>query len=267
LAGEGLFEAGSAIRRVNREAVLLLAGPRALLMQLAHPLVAAGVAEHSDFLRDPLGRLLRTLDRTLGVVFGERAHAQACVDAINAAHLRVHGVLTEGTRAFPVGTRYDARDPELLLWVHATLVDSALAAYERLVCPLDGATRDAFVADSAGVATRLGAPDARVPRCAADLDACVAGMLAGPLLEPTPGARRLADAVIHPPLWWFPRAMGDVAGVLTLALVPPVLRARFGFAWGPARERAAAVAFRALRASLPLLPRRLRELPHARGAR
>lgn len=267
LASDGLFPRESALRRVNREALLLLAGPRALLMQLAHPLVAAGVAEHSDFLRDPVGRLLRTLDRTLGIVFGSRAHAQACVDAINAAHARVRGRLACETSAFPAGTTYDARDPELLLWVHATLVDSALVAYQRLVAPLDASTRAAFIAESGAVATLLGVAPEQLPRDAAAFDAYVAAMLAGPLLEPTAAARRLADAVIHPPLRWLPRALGDVAGVLTLALVPPTLRARYGFAFGPARERTAAVAFGLLRASLPFLPRRLRELPHARRAR
>jgi uncharacterized protein (DUF2236 family) len=265
LNGKGLFAADSALRRVNREAVLLLAGPRALLLQLAHPLVAAGVADHSDFLRDPLGRLFRTLDRTLGIVFGSRADALACADAINAVHARVSGRLAEGTAAFPAGTPYDARDPELLLWVHATLVDSALVAYERLVAPLDPRARDAFVAESGEVAALLGVPEARVPRSAAAFGAYVAGMLGGRLLEPTPTARRLADAVIHPPLPWLPRAIGDVASVLTLALVPADLRAAYGLAWGPARERAAAAAFRVLRASRPLMPRLLRELPHARG--
>lgn len=264
---DGLFSADSALRRVNREAVLLLAGPRALLLQLAHPLVAAGVGEHSDFLRDPLGRLFRTLDRTLGIVFGSRTHAEACVDAINAVHARVRGRLVEGTVAFPAGTPYDARDPELLLWVHATLIDSALVAYERLVAPLDPRAREAFVAESGDVAVLLGVPEARVPRSAATFDAYVADMLDGPLLEPTPTARRLADAVIHPPLRWLPRAAGDVASVLTLALVPADLRARYGFAWGPVRERIAGAAFRTLRASLPLLPRQLRELPHARRTR
>ncbi len=267
LASEGLFARESALRRVNREAVLLLAGPRALLLQLAHPLVAAAVAEHSDFLRDPLGRLMRTLERTLGIVFGSRAHAQACVVAIHSAHARVRGRLAEGTAAFPAGTPYDARDPELLLWVHATLVDSALVAYERLVAPLDARTRDAFIAESGDVAVLLGVPEDRVPRSSEAFAAYVAAMLGGPQLEPTAAARRLADAVIHPPLRWLPRAVGDAASVLLLALLPPLVRERYGFAWSPARERTSAAAYHVLRAALPLVPRRLRELPTARGAR
>jgi uncharacterized protein (DUF2236 family) len=259
-----LFPHGSAIRRVNREAALLVAGPRALLLQLAHPLVAAGVAEHSTFLVDPLARLRATLDRTLGIVFGERDEALAHARAIREAHARVHGRLREGTAAFPAGTPYDANDPELQLWVHATLVESALVAYERFVAPLDAATRDAFVAESGRVAALIGVPDALPPTDFTSLRRYFDGVVAGPVLEVTPSARRLADAVLHPPIRFVPRAAGDLASVVTLGLLPPEVRARYGFAWGPVRQRAYVACAATLRAAVPILPRSLRVFRAAR---
>ncbi len=266
-SGSGLFAAGSAIRRVNREAALLAAGPRALLLQMAHPLVAAGVAEHSSFLADPLSRLRATLDRTLGIVFGEREEALGHARAIREAHARVRGTLREGTAAFPAGTPYDARDPDLLLWVHATLVDSALVAYERFVAPLDPGTRDAFVAESGRVASLVGVPDALIPGDFAAHRRYFDAVVAGPALEVTPTARRLADAVLHPPIRFVPRAAGDLASVLTLGLLPPEVCARYGFAWGPGRERAHRALAAAIRVAIPLIPFGLRAFAAARRAR
>jgi uncharacterized protein (DUF2236 family) len=251
---------------VNREAALLAAGPRALLLQLAHPLVAAGVAEHSRFLEDPLARLRATLERTLGIVFGGREEALAHARAIREAHARVHGVLREASHAFPAGTPYDANDPGLQLWVHATLVDSALVAYERFVAPLDPATRDAFVAESGRVASLIGVPEALLPGDFAALRRYFDGMVAGPALEVTATGRRLADAVLHPPIRFVPRVAGDLASVLTLGLLPPEIRARYGFAWGPNRERAHQAVVRALRVAVPLLPLGQRVFGAARRA-
>jgi len=115
---------GSISWRVNREAALLLGGGRALLMQVAHPLVAAGVAEHSDFQRDPLARLNRTMELSLALTFGSREEVRAAARQINRTHERVSGI------------GYQALDPELLLWVHATLIDSALLSYRTFVGPL-----------------------------------------------------------------------------------------------------------------------------------
>src|ERR1700704_720385 len=120
----GLYEDDSITRRVNRENILLLGGGRALLMQLAHPKVAAGVDDHSDFRPRPIRRLRRTVVMTMAIVFGKRETALAAARSVNQAHGRVQG------------EDYRALDPDLLLWVHATLVDSALVTYEKFVPPL-----------------------------------------------------------------------------------------------------------------------------------
>src|SRR5438552_1035879 len=123
----GLYSDDSVTRRVNRENILLLGGGRALLMQLAHPKVAAAVDEHSDFRSQPIRRLRRTIRMTMAIVFGDRETALAAARSVNQAHGRVRG---EGYRAL---------DPDLLRWVHATLVDSAPVTPPVLrVWPLPG---------------------------------------------------------------------------------------------------------------------------------
>src|SRR2546429_10004241 len=135
---EGLYPEGSITRRVSREHVLILGGGRALLMQLAHPMVAAGVDEHSDFRQRPMYRLRRTIRLTMAIVFGDRETALAAARAVNQTHGRVRG------------ERYRALDPDLLLWVHATLVDSALVTYDTFVRALSAGERDAFFPERKG---------------------------------------------------------------------------------------------------------------------
>src|SRR5919197_4089720 len=132
----GLYPEGSITRRVNRENVLVLGGGRALLMQLAHPSVAQGVDEHSDFRTRPVQRLRRTIHMTMAIVFGDRETALTAARAVNQAHARVRG------------RDYTALDPDLLLWVHATLVDSVLVTYETFVKPLARQEREEFYEES-----------------------------------------------------------------------------------------------------------------------
>ncbi len=124
-----MFGPGSMTWRVNGEALLLLGGGRALILQVAHPKVAAGVAEFSDYRRDPWGRLYRTLELTLAIAFGEPEDSQAASRRLRRIHERVAG---RDDRGEP----YRALDPALLLWVHATLIDTSLTIFERYVAPL-----------------------------------------------------------------------------------------------------------------------------------
>lgn len=262
----GLFSLDGPFARVNREAVLLLAGPRALLLQLAHPLVAQGVADHSGFLADPLGRLRRTLDAMLTIVFGDEAEARASAAAIRAVHERVHGTLAEATGRFAAGTPYDARDPELALWVHATLVDSARVAFECFVEPLGEAETERYYQESKTVAALLEVPEAEMPADHAAFRTWYEALLAGPVLEVTPTAARLADAVLHPPIPLLPRALGDAASVVTVGLLPASIRERFALSWDPTRDAAWRAARALVRGALPLLPDLARTMPHARRA-
>ena len=158
----GLFGPGSVSWQVDRELVVLAGGSCALLLQAAHPIVAAGVAEHSTYASDPFGRLLRTLTSSFDVVFGTRTEAEATIRRVNAIHASVRGRLPDD------GTPYSALDPEALLWVHATLVDTALRVYGRFVRPLTAAQEQGYHEEAGEVAVRLGVvPDSLPPDIAA----------------------------------------------------------------------------------------------------
>src|ERR671937_680596 len=154
----GLFGPESLTWRVNREGVLLLGGGAALTLQVAHPLVAAGVAEHSNYREDPWGRLYRTLDLTTKIVFGSTKTAKEASDRIKRVHARVHGVTKEPGGRYPVGTPYDARDPELLMWVHATLVNTSLLVYTRYVGSLTIAEQQGYYEEQKVLGEQFGIP-------------------------------------------------------------------------------------------------------------
>jgi uncharacterized protein (DUF2236 family) len=266
VADRGLYAPRDLMWQINRESVLLLAGPRALLMQLAHPLVAAGVAAHSDFRREPISRLRRTLDAMLGIIYGTRAESLAWARRVNQVHGRVKGSLRHGTARLPAGTPYSALDPDLLFWVLATLIDSARVAYECFVRPLSPSERARHYAEAGRMAPLLQLPDERLPERYEDFSRELDAALSGDLLEVTPEARSLADAILHPPVPLLPRALGDVGSVVTLGLLPPVLRERYGLPFDRKRELAWRAAREVVRRALPLLPDLARAMPQARRA-
>ena len=152
--------------KINRERVVLLGWGRAVLLQFAHPLVAAAVAEHSPFQQDGVGylrRVRRTVGAMLSLTFAPEEQVQVAIDRINGIHTRIQGTLREATRQFPVGTPYSAEDPDLLLWVHATLIESNLLAYERFVGALRSEVKDGYCAEASEIAVMLGVPRSRVP--------------------------------------------------------------------------------------------------------
>ena len=152
----GLFGPGSIVWRVNREGSLLIGGGAAAILQVAHPLVAAGVGEHSRYREDPWGRLQRTLDLTTKIVFGSTRTATKASRAIQMAHKRVNGELPWDAGRFPKGTPYDANDPELQMWVHATLVATSLTVYTRWVGPLSVADQRRYYEEHNDLKRQLG---------------------------------------------------------------------------------------------------------------
>src|SRR5437868_15016265 len=135
-------------------------------MQLAHPKVAAGVDEHSDFRSHPVRRLRRTIRMTMAIVFGDRETATAAARAVNQTHSRVRG------------TGYRALDPDLLRWVHATLVDSALVTYETFVKPHSAREREDFYQESKLLGELLGVPHDQFPATLRDFNEYVRAMIA-----------------------------------------------------------------------------------------
>ena len=131
------MQPGGVAWRVNREQALLLGGSRALLMQAAHPLVVQGVADHSNFRQNPWARLRRTVETMGVVIYGSREDADKATARVRWVHSNiVSGTLQKPSGPFPAGTPYSAADPELVMWVHATLVDTALRVYQGWVQPL-----------------------------------------------------------------------------------------------------------------------------------
>lgn len=261
----GLYRPDEIFWRVNREAVLLLTGARALLLQTAHPLMAAGVADHSRFRQDPFGRLRRTLEAMLAMIYGTRAEAEAAAAGVNAAHARVRGTLRRGTRAFPTGTPYSADDPDLSRWVHATLVDSAIVGFETFVRALEPDERDALIRESGRIGVLLRIPRSHAFADAAEFDAYMLGMTTGGILEIDEDASAIAASVMHP-LRRAPHFVGYSACFASVALLPPDLRVAYALHWGPGHERAWRTLRATLRTALPRLPAALRLMPHARRA-
>jgi len=254
----GLFGPGSVSWRVDRELIVLAGGSCALLMQAAHPVVAAGVVEHSTYATDPFGRLMRTLTSSFDVVFGDRRRADAAIRRVNAIHASVRGRL-------PDGAPYSARDPEALLWVHATLVDTALRVYSRFVEPLSAADEQAYHEEAARVAARLGVAPSDLPGRVGELRAWMAGMVESGRVRVTPDARRIAATVLHP-IPWVPSLAWEAAHLVSLATLPEPLRRQYGLRWSAARERGIERLASLSRRTLPLLPAPIRFAPQARHA-
>src|SRR5712692_1309127 len=132
----GYYGPGSATWKIASEALITLGGTRAVLMQIAHPLVAMGVSEHSSYMTDPFGRTEHTFILGQKLSFGSIATAQEAARTINRLHAHVHGILPDRAGAYSSGAQYRARDPELLCWVHATLIDTILYIYPLFIGPL-----------------------------------------------------------------------------------------------------------------------------------
>lgn len=255
--------------QLHREMVLVLGWGRAILLQIAHPLVAAGVFEHTGFRRERLGwvvRFRRTLVAMLESTFGTEEEVAAVARRINAIHDRVHGRLRAPAGTFAAATPYSAHDPELLRWVHATLIESHLLAYELYVAPLDRATKDRYCAEACGMEVMLGMPAGFLPRSVSELSDYLAGRLASGAITVTDEARHLARDIVSPPgsrilfpLFWLIR-------LPTIGLLPPRIRHEYGLAWSPGRERVLHASARAVRSVLPFTPSALRHWPRARAA-
>lgn len=254
----GLFGPGSVSWRVDREVVVLAGGSCALLMQAAHPVVAAGVVEHSAYAADPFGRLLRTLTSSFDVVFGSRRRAEATLQRVNRIHHGVRGSL-------PGGHPYSALEPDALLWVHATLVDTALRVYSRFVEPLDPVEEQAYHDEAARVAVRLMVPPERIPPTIVALRAWMNEMIASQRVHVTPEARRIARTVLYPSAR-LPKVVWEAAHLISLATLPSELRRQYGIRWSVRRDAGMDVAAAASRRLLPLVPAPLRHAPHARSA-
>lgn len=215
--------------------LVLLGGPRALLLQLAHPSVAAGVADHSDFRADPFDRLLRTLSAMATISFADPARSEQSLAAVAATHRQVRG-------RGPDGRPYSAHQPHLAAWVHATLIDTALAVEQSWLGAWSDAERDRFYTDTLALARAFSVPAGALPSDRRAFDAWFARTVTE--LRVGDQARALAAEVLRPPLearWGrlgrpTQRVVWAVLAAVTVDLLPSRLRLAYGL---PAPSRAA----------------------------
>lgn len=248
----GYFGPDSVSWRVHREVTVLFGGARAVLMQAAHPLVIAGARETGFYERNPWKRLQRTLVLTYTMTFGSRAEANAAANRINDVHARIKGI-DDAT-----GLPYDALDPQLLLYVHACLVDSALLFEELTVGELDDAGRQRFHEEQMLAAELVKVPREIIPATVPELRAYLDEVVGGRVVRVTEAARRVAELFLDPPpeAEWRPILRG--VSRLAFGTLPPAIREMYGIVMTPARAVGMRAGFAATRLIRPALPPRYR---------
>jgi len=253
---EGIFGPASMTWRIDREAAIFLGAGRALLLQLAHPWVAAAVAEHSRTFADPIGRFHRTFDVVFAMVFGSLEKALAVARHLHQRHARVVGVLPEAIGPFNTGSFYCANEVTALRWVHATLVETALISHDLILPPLSIEERERYWAESRLFGALFGLTSADLPADWASFVAYNEAMVQSDTLSVSTAAREVAGQIfaggrpwLRPPRWY---------QALSAQLLPERLRTGFGFASDEHERRAADRALASIRRVHPKLPSRLR---------
>lgn len=247
------FDRTSVSWRVNAEPVAFLGGGRALLLQVAHPKVAAGVEQHSTYATDPWARLFRTVDVMLKLSFATPAVSAAQARLLERMHRGVVGTTSSGEP-------YRALDPDLLLWVWATLCDTALRMYELVFDPLTIDDRDRYYEEWKLVAYACGVPHGGCPSRWDDFQAYIARVVADDL-RVTVEAGKVAHATAVPPLPWpLRRLAAGPHQLFTAGLLPPTVRDDFGFPWNEHREQQLRRLVAVVRVQMRSTPRPLRDL-------
>src|SRR4051812_8458344 len=262
---------GSVVWRVGGDWRMMLGGGRALILQVAHPTVAAGVGQFSDYASAPWKRLVGTLDLYLRVIYGGRDETAAeAGERLRAMHRKIRGVDADGRR-------FHALDPAAFHWVHATLVDSMVEMRERFGRPLTGLERELFYEEMCEVATLYGLRERDMPRDWTAFRTYFDDMVASDLRD----SQTLQNVIAmvfrpaKPPLLPIPDGLWGLASwpgaelirLTTVGTLPPALRRRAGLRWGRDKELALRAQQEAVRRLFPLLPDRLRLMPPALAAR
>ena len=245
----GIFGPASVSWRIDREAAVLLGAGRALLLQLAHPWVAAAICEHSRTFADPIGRFHRTFNVVFTMVFGTTEQAFAAARRLHRRHAAISGTLPEAVGAFLAGSFYRANDVAALQWVHATLTETAVIAYQLLELPLSTADRECYYAEMRLFAALFGIPQSTLPQGWDGFAGYIDHMFGSDVLAVSGAARRVANTLFAGVPRWFRG--------LTAQLLPPRLRDEFGFPFRPAEQRSAERALGAIRRVHPWIPARL----------
>ena len=260
MTDEGFFGPDSVSWQVHRETTVLFGGARALLMQAAHPLVIAGARETGFYQKNPWKRLQRTLALTYAITFGTEGEARAAAEHINAVHRSVKGV-DEVT-----GLPYDAFDPDLLLWVHGCLVDSALRFEQLTVGHLDDEGRERFHSEQMVGAELLGLPRERIPPTVEELRGWMDAVVDSGILQVTDAAREVASMFRRPPPEADWRPVLHAVSWWAFGTLHPRIREGYGVRWNPAKEAALRATLLWLRTVRPAIPPRFRYIMPAQQA-
>lgn len=239
--------------RVNAEPIVFAGGGRALLMQVAHPGVGAGVEQHSSYASDPWGRLFRTVDVMMKLSFGSPEVSARQSRLLEKMHKRVVGV-------DDTGKAYNALNPDLLMWVWATLIDTSSLVHGLAYGPMTPDDQDRFYQESKLVAYGCGVPEGTCPGTWGEFQAYVDGVVANDLLV-TDAARSVARASMSPPL---PEPLGRAATaphrLVTVGLLPPTVREQYGYSWSSRQDKQMHRVLATLGTGSRLAPRRVREV-------
>ena len=250
--------------RVNGEAAQHAAGPRALLLQFAHPMVAQGVADHSNFRRDLWGRTIRTFDTVYDLIFGSRDVALKAARRIHRVHCHVRGTLPHDVGMFRAGTPYAANSVDLLAWVWATLFDSGCYAYENFVTPFVRDERERMYREMRVQGELFGVPESYWPETADGFTSWMASKLASDEIVVGPTGAELGRIFLHGETG--PRSLSRLFRLLASGTLPEKLRVQFGLPWTlSTRAKFAAVAA-GIRIGVKVAPRPLRTIPKATRA-
>lgn len=253
---EGIYGPDSVSWMVFRELAMLMCGPSAVLLQLAHPAVAAGVSQNSRFRADVLGRADRTFTTMNQVVFGDLDTAIAAARRLHNIHARVAGRVEGETRSTWSGRAYRANDPELKLWVHATLMGSSLTVFEKLFRPLTEDEKSRWYEEGRAGAALLGIPESLMPESHAGFMRYYDSMLSGPALAVGGTAKGLAEDIFRSPY-----SLMRFGRLVTAGTLPARWREAYGLSWTPVEERLFDALVAVLRRAVPRLPSAFRFSP------
>ena len=246
--------------KINREVIVVAGWGRAVLLQLAHPAIAAGVDHHSSFrgsLLSSFRRFQSTVGAMMSLTFGDTEQMITAAARINTIHDRV--------RACPYAeTEYSAHDPNLQRWVHATLLESIPLTYELLLGPLTLEERDRYCVEASIMEPLLGMPSGWLPRDWSQLETYMGEMLSSGGIVVTDTSRALARAVLYPPQWCAAWPAFRPLQLITIGSLPSSIRDAYGFEWRAEHARAFARWTTVLRTSLRMLPPFARQWPMAR---
>lgn len=252
----GIFGPDSVSWKINRESALFLGAGRAALLQLAHPWVATALEQHSSLMAKPIERFHSTFRIVFTMIFGSLGQATRAARHLYGLHTLIRGELTEGVAAYRPGSHYEANEIGALRWVYASLIESAVLAYNCALPPLSLETLAAYYAESKTLAALFGLPPAALPVDWASFLAYCREMEQSDALGVTSTARAMgrrliegAGSSIHPPGWY---------RCLTTAWLPERFRAAFGLTFGPAEQAAAEQASSGISSLYRRLPNALR---------